>query len=164
MATDARVCPFCGEPPGEGVFCTACGRNLAAVEQLPTRAEWGAGRADPVAAFLGAMRSAGCPGTRTFPMPGAKTRFFSRTPEATAWVVRPVAWDDPDEPRRHEPGLVLTTDGVFHVLESQVRGWGQRDFPRFYETVEPEPVAVAPDDRLAAELDALLSEHGVARG
>ena len=38
-----RVCPFCGEPPGTGVFCAACGRNLAAVERLPTRAEWEAG-------------------------------------------------------------------------------------------------------------------------
>ena len=162
MATDTRVCPFCGEPPGAGVFCAACGRNLADIDRLPTREEWGAGRDGPVAAFLGAMRAAGNPGTQTFPMPAAKRGIFSRTPEATAWVVRPVAWDDRDNPRRHEPGLVLTTDGAFHVLESQVRGWGQRDFPRFYETVEPEPVAVPADDGLAAALDALLREHGVA--
>ena len=145
------------------MFCAACGRNLAAVERLPTREEWTGHRAaDPVAAFLGAMREAGCPGTRTFPMPGAKARFFSRTPEVTAWVVRPVAWDDVDNPRSHEPGLVLTTDGTFLVLESQVRGWGQRDFPQFHETVEAGPVAPAVDGRLAAELDALLREHGVA--
>ena len=43
MSADTRVCPFCGEPPGTGVFCAACGRNLATVEQLPTRAEWEAG-------------------------------------------------------------------------------------------------------------------------
>ena len=28
------------DPPGEGVFCAACGRNLASVDRLPTRAEW----------------------------------------------------------------------------------------------------------------------------
>jgi hypothetical protein len=164
MASDARVCPFCGEPPGDGMFCAACGRNLGAVERLPTREEWSVGRGDdPVAAFLEAMRAAGYPGTATFPMPGAKARFFSRTPEVTAWVVRPVAWDDLDQPRRHEPGLVLTTDGTFHVLESQVRGWGQRNFPQFYETAEAEPVEVPADSRLATELDALLHEHGVLR-
>jgi formylglycine-generating enzyme required for sulfatase activity len=38
-----RVCPFCGNPPGAGVFCQACGRNLAAVERLPTAEEWAAG-------------------------------------------------------------------------------------------------------------------------
>ena len=162
MTTEAHVCPFCGDPPGEGVFCASCGRNLAGVERLPTREEWEAARGDdPVAAFLGAMRAAGCPGTAKFPMPDAKARFFSRTPEVTAWVVRPVAWDDPDQPRRHEPGLLLTTDGTFHVLESQVRGWGQRDFPQFYETAEAEPLDVPADARLAAELDALLREHGV---
>ena len=37
---EARVCPHCGEPPGEGVFCAACGCNLAAIDRLPTRAEW----------------------------------------------------------------------------------------------------------------------------
>jgi len=72
---DARVCPFCGEPPGVGVFCEACGRNLSAVEQLPTRGEWEAGApvapdeslaercAEAVAAFLAAMHAAGDPGT-----------------------------------------------------------------------------------------------------
>src|SRR5262249_41192874 len=133
MATDIRVCPFCGEPPGEGVFCAACGRNLAAVERLPTREEWGAGREDPapgrdgpgvggddpVGVFLHAMRAVGCPGTKKLPIPGAKKKgIFGRTPDATVWVVRPVAWDDADNPRHHEPGLVLTTDGAFHVLES----------------------------------------------
>ena len=60
-----RVCPFCGEPPGAGVFCAACGRNLAHVERLPTRAwEW-EGAGDPAAAtaeFLAAMVAAGNPG------------------------------------------------------------------------------------------------------
>jgi uncharacterized Zn finger protein (UPF0148 family) len=72
VAADARVCPHCGEPPG-GVFCAACGRNLATVERLPTRAEWEiagvqddrslADRcAEATAAFLAAMHAAGDPG------------------------------------------------------------------------------------------------------
>ena len=48
---DERVCPHCGEPPGDGVFCAACGRNLSAVDRLPTRGEWEiAGTADDAAA------------------------------------------------------------------------------------------------------------------
>ena len=35
-----RVCPDCGEPPGDGTFCSACGRNLSSVKRLPTRSEW----------------------------------------------------------------------------------------------------------------------------
>jgi len=54
-----RVCPFCGEPPGRGVFCEACGRNLAAVERLPTRAEWEAGQ--PAAATALARATDGRP-------------------------------------------------------------------------------------------------------
>ena len=66
---DERVCPYCGAPPG-GVFCASCGRNLASVERLPTRAEWElttvaddrplADRcAEATAAFLAAMNAAG---------------------------------------------------------------------------------------------------------
>ena len=73
-AADARVCPHCGEPPGEGVFCAACGRNLASVDRLPTRAEWEVAGAqddrplaerceEATAAFLAAMHAAGDPGT-----------------------------------------------------------------------------------------------------
>ena len=40
MDAEARVCPFCGMRPGVGMFCEACGRNLQAVDRLPTRAEW----------------------------------------------------------------------------------------------------------------------------
>ena len=75
MESTVRVCPFCGEPPGAAVFCEACGRNLSAVERLPTRAEWeAAARRQPasqeplaercaaaVAAFLAAMHAAGDP-------------------------------------------------------------------------------------------------------
>ena len=81
VAGEARVCPHCGEPPGEGVFCAACGRNLAAVDRLPTRAEWEiAGMqddrpladrcAEATAAFLAAMHAAGDPGTKQTPMSG----------------------------------------------------------------------------------------------
>jgi len=184
MEASERVCPFCGEPPGAGVFCAACGRNLAAVERLPTRAEWAVGAgsgatiadaaapappdgtladrcAEATAAFLAAMRAAGCPGTGTWPMPDApKEGFFRRTPELRGWIVRPVAWDDEEMPRRHEPGLVLDTDGAFHVLDSQVRGWGQRDFPVFHDTARAEPVAMPVEAGLIAALDALRAEHG----
>ena len=89
MASTERVCPYCGEPPGPGAFCAACGRNLAAVERLPTRAEWEADAtavlapaaglsrpagpalspAEATGAFLDAMRAAGNPGTTKLPMP-----------------------------------------------------------------------------------------------
>src|SRR6478672_10198778 len=59
MATTERVCPYCGEPPGPGVFCAACGRNLAAVEQLPTRAEWEAGATAALAPAAGPRPPAG---------------------------------------------------------------------------------------------------------
>src|SRR3954452_13765803 len=82
MDSDVRVCPFCGQRPGAGTFCEACGRNLAAVERLPTRAEWddlqpaGSGGSEPgeasgplgdrcaaaTEAFLVAMHAAGDPG------------------------------------------------------------------------------------------------------
>ena len=73
MERDERVCPFCGNVPGPGMFCAACGRNLAAVDRLPTRAEWdvehasqavagtdnrplGERCAEATASFLAAMR------------------------------------------------------------------------------------------------------------
>ena len=174
MESAVRVCPFCGEPPGAGVFCEACGRNLAAVERLPTRAEWeesaSAGAASPeqlaercaaaVAAFLAAMHAAGDPGTTdTFPR-GTGLR---RAKHPRAWVLRKVARDpDDDDVRRYEPGLVLTVEGAFHVLESEVRGWGQRDFPRFVDTAAVEPTAMPVEGRLIGELDAVAREHGVA--
>jgi hypothetical protein len=159
------------------MFCAACGRNLAAVERLPTRAEWAARESAPVdgapapagdervatavAAFLEAMRAAGCPGTTHIPVPEAKAGLLRRTPQAEGWVVRPVTWDDPEWPRRSEPGLLLTTDGTFHRLDGEVRGWGQRDFPVFHDTAGAEPVPVPADERLIEDLTALLAEHGV---
>ena len=125
-----RVCPFCGEPPGAGVFCAACGRNLANVERLPTRVEWerAEGAGDPAAAtaeFLAAMAAAGNPGAERLARAGGglRRRFVE------GWVIRPVDREDFDGPKRYEPGLVLTVDGAWHRLDSELRGWGQRDFP-----------------------------------
>ncbi len=172
MESQTRVCPFCGEPPGAGVFCEACGRNLAAVERLPTRAEWQEGpgvdpsSAEPlgdrcaaaVEAFLAAMHAAGDPGaTDVFPRGSGLRR--ARHPKA--WVLRKVQRDPGDDDfRRYEPGLALTVDGTFHVMESEVRGWGQRDFPRFVDTAVPEPVPMPVEARLLGELDAVRREHG----
>src|SRR5688572_23296100 len=173
MESAVRVCPFCGEPPGAGVFCEACGRNLSAVERLPTRAEWADSTSseptaspEPLAercaaaveAFLTAMHAAGDPGaTDTFPRGSGLRR--ARHPKA--WVVRKVVREPDDDFRRYEPGLVLTVEGTFHVLESEVRGWGQRDFPRFVDTAVVEPVEMPVEARLIGELDAVLAENGV---
>lgn len=48
--TDAetRVCPKCGIAAGDRPFCGSCGLNLTTVSQLPTRAEWEGGFAQPV--------------------------------------------------------------------------------------------------------------------
>ena len=174
MESAARVCPFCGEPPGPGVFCEACGRNLSAVERLPTRGEWEAGApaapdeslaercAEAVAAFLAAMHAAGDPGTADVFPRGSGLR---RAKHPKAWVLRKVAREpDDDDFRRYEPGLALTVEGTFHVIESEVRGWGQRDFPRFVDTAVVEPTELPAEARLLGELDAVAREHGVAAG
>ena len=167
MDGGARVCPFCGDPPGAGVFCERCGHNLAAVEQLPTRAEWEAQRpppaADALAAFLAAMHAAGDPGTQKIPI-AAKARPFRSAPKVEGWIVRPVDREDFEQPRRYVPGLALTVEGRFHVLDSELRGWGQRDFPRYHHTVQPEPVQPPADARLADELAAVLAANGVSAG
>ena len=166
MDPSARVCPFCGNPPG-GVFCAACGRNLAAVEQLPTRAQWedegssspAVQPAEATAAFLAAMRAAGCPGVTTTAMP--KRSAFRRAGEVRGWVLRPVDREDFEKPKRYKPGLVLSVDGQFHRLDSELRGWGQRDFPRFVHTVSPEPVEPPVDERLVADLARVLEANGI---
>ncbi len=176
MEPGARVCPFCGELPGAGMFCAARGRNLAAVDRLPARAEWeaehGAAVAEPsvpleercaaaTAGFLAAMHAAGDPGAaQVFPKPPG----FRKPRPPAAWIIRAVARDPDDEDvQRYVPGLVLTVEGHYHVLESEVRGWGQRDFPRFVDTPAPDPIPVPADARLPAELDAVLREHGLER-
>ena len=169
MASTDRVCLYCGEPPGPGVFCAACGRNLAAIERLPTRAEWEArvgtapaaatgsppataparSPAEATGAFLDAMRAAGNPGTTKLPMPDApKEGLLRRTPDAQGWVVRRVVWDDRDDPKHHQPGLLLTTGGTYHRIDSQIRGWGQRNFPVFYDTAAAGAMDPPDDGRL----------------
>jgi hypothetical protein len=165
MDAETRVCPFCGNRPGVGMFCEACGRNLAAVERLPTRAELEDARplaercADATAAFLAAMRAAGEPGAVETPM--AKQSPLRRARSARGWVVRPVEREDFEKPRRYEPGLVLTVEGRFHRLHSELRGWGQRDFPRYHHTGEADPIDMPVEERLIGELAAVLSTNGL---
>jgi hypothetical protein len=185
VEASARVCPFCGEPPGAGVFCEACGRNLAGVERLPTRSKWeadgGEAAARPAApddppapvdapagsvaercaaattAFLAAMDAAGRPGTTTWPTP--KPSAFRRAGKVQGWVVRPVDREDFEQPKRYEPGLVLSVEGRFHRLDSELRGWGQRDFPHYHHTVSAESVEPPADEALLAGLAALRAAH-----
>jgi hypothetical protein len=155
-----RVCPFCGERPGEGMFCAACGRNLANVERLPTAREWsGAPAQEPATsvteateAFLAAMRAAGEPGAEE--VQAGKPPLFGRPRRVRGWVVRPVDREDFEKPRRYEPGLFLSVDGRFHRLDSELRGWGQRDFPSYHLVVSPDPVEPPLDERLPGELAA----------
>jgi hypothetical protein len=154
-----RVCPFCGCPPGAGVFCEACGRNLSAVERLPSAEEWEAVEpAAAVAAFLAAMHDAGDPGATDFP--SGKPSLLGRTRRVRGWVVRAVDREDFEGPKRYEPGLVLTVDGAFHQLDSELRGWGQRDFPTFNHTASAEPIDAPLEARLVAELDAVRAANG----
>jgi hypothetical protein len=168
--TQARVCPHCGEPPGEGVFCAACGRNLATIDRLPTRAEWEiAGTqddrplddrcAEATAAFLAAMHAAGDPGTTKTAMSGRSG--FRRPKQVEGWVVRAVDRDDHLPPKRYESGLVLSVEGAFHTLDNQVRGYGTRDFPVYEHSVAPEPVDMPVEPRLIAELGAVLAANGL---
>jgi hypothetical protein len=176
MDAKARVCPFCGNRPGLGMFCEACGRNLQAVERLPTRAEREAeGRgecasaagmrplaercADATAAFLAAMRAAGNPGAVQAAM--SKRSPFRRGGSARGWVLRTVDREDFEKPRRYEPGLVLTVEGRFHRLHSELRGWGQRDFPHYHQTVEPDAIDMPVTERLIGELATVLRAHGL---
>ena len=169
MEPGARVCPFCGEPPGSGVFCAACGRNLATVEQLPTREEWEAASApspDPVApatiglpAFLAAMHAAGDPGTTKV----ARTEpgFLGRAQHVHGWVVRAVE-RDPDHPKADfEPGRFVTVAGHLHRLTSKTRGIGMRDGVRYVDLVGPEVTDQEHDERLSGELAAVLRANGL---
>ena len=171
--TQARVCPHCGEPPGEGVFCAACGRNLAAVDRLPTRAEWDVANvqddrpladrcAEATAAFLAAMHAAGDPGTKKTAMSGHSG--WRRPKPLAGWVVRAVDRDDNLPPKRYESGLVLSVDGAFHTLDNEVRGYGTRDFPAYEHSVSPEAIEMPVEPRLIAELAAVLVANGLEGG
>ena len=109
--------------------------------------------------FLAAMREAGNPGT--VEVRRGKPRMF-RTPKLTGWVVIPVDREDFEKPRRYEPGLFLTVDGAFHRLDSDLRGYGTRDFPRYELHVPEEPIEPPDDERALEALDRLASE--VSRG
>jgi hypothetical protein len=150
------------------VFCEACGRNLAAVERLPCAEEWEAGERDAppavdptaaVTAFLAAMHDAGDPGATDFP--AGKPSLLGRTKRVRGWAVRPVDREDFEGPKRYEPGLVLTVDGAFHQLDSELRGWGQRDFPTYLHSASAEPVEPPLEPRLVAELEAVRAANGV---
>lgn len=156
-----RVCPFCGEPPGSGVFCEACGRNLSGVERLPTRSEWEGAAPEPAAdgvslsAFLQAMHAAGDPGAAKVRL--AKPGFLGRAQHALGWVVR-ASERGPDPKAPYERGLFVATDGTLHVLESALRGI-QRDEVRYDDVVGAE--RAEPDDRLPAELAAVLRANSL---
>jgi hypothetical protein len=137
------------------VFCERCGRNLSGVERLPT-----AGEPAPltVQAFLEQMHAAGDPGTVEFEC--GKPRAFRRTPKLTGWVVVPVDREDFDGPKRYEPGLLLSVDGTFHRLDNELRGWGQRDFPRYEHRVSPEAVEPPDAGALGASLARLAQTSG----
>jgi hypothetical protein len=162
------------------VFCAACGRNLAALQRLPTRAEWEGGRtgataedaeprvaamvplarrcAEATAAFLADMHAAGDPGTVETPLVG-RVPLLRRAPTVRGWVVRPVDRDDDTTPRRYTPGLVLSVDGAFHRLDSELRGWGQRDFPHYHHTVQSNAMDMPVEERLIDELAAVRHEQ-----
>jgi hypothetical protein len=174
MEPGTRVCPFCGEPPGPGVFCALCGRNLGGVRQLPTRRAWEDGSAarldgavppapsraaDAIAAFISAMHDAGDPGVTKLPC--AKPGFLGRTQHARGWVVRPVDRNEADPPGRYEPGLFVTVEGQLHRLTSATRGLGQRDGVRYVDLVGAEVTERAHDEPLAAELAAVLRANGL---
>jgi hypothetical protein len=175
MDSQVRVCVYCGAPPGAGVFCEACGRNLSQVERLPTRAEWESGPparatapagspsladrcAAATATFLTAMRAAGDPGAAKTPFLGGSV--LRRRPRG--WILREVhrTSDDPMH-YDYEPGLVVTTEGRFHRLESEVRGWGQARFPVYVDAAAPDPIEMPVDERLIDELAAVLRDHDV---
>ena len=159
------------------MFCEACGSNIQEVEQLPTLAEWESeGRggprasaaemqplaercADATAAFLAAMRAADNPGAVRTPM--SKRSAFRRGDWAHGWMLHPVDREDFEKPRRYEPGLVLTVEGSFHRLHSQLRGWGTRDFPHYQHSVEPDAIDMPVTERLIGELAGVLRTHGL---
>jgi hypothetical protein len=141
------------------MFCEGCGRSLAGVERLPTAAEL---TAEPtlhsaIREFLDAMRAAGNPATVEIQC--GKRRAFGRTPRLTGWIVVPVDREDFEAPRRYEPGLVLSVDGTWHRLDSELRGWGQRDFPHYEHRVSSDPVEPPATEELLAALARLREDY-----
>jgi hypothetical protein len=159
------------------MFCDACGRHLSAVERLPTRGEWeieqsvsattaSDARALPdrcaaaTATFLAAMRAAGNPGAAKAALPGGSGLRRARRPHA--WVLRRVHREN-DDPLHYayQPGLLLTTEGRFHRIESEVRGWGQARFPLYVDVPHPDPIEMPVEERLIEEFAAVLRDNDV---
>ncbi len=70
---DERVCPRCGSPAGEHPFCVECGLDLRSRGELPTRADWAAGRWMPPAQqepLAHVTSSAAAPPPSAVPSPG----------------------------------------------------------------------------------------------
>ena len=105
------------------------------------------------------MGAVGNPGAVRTPM--SKRSPFRRAGTVHGWVLRPVDREDFEKPRRYEPGLVLTVEGRFHRLHSELRGWGQRDFPHYDHTVEPDAIDMPVAERLIGELATVLEAHGL---
>ena len=160
-------------PSAAALPAPGCSARRAGATSPPSSAsrraeEWEAGgdagaavAVDPaaaVAAFLAAMHDAGDPGATDFP--AGKPSLLGRTKQVRGWVVRAVDREDFEGPKRYEPGLVLTVDGAFHQLDSELRGWGQRDFPTFHHTASAEPIDAPLEPRLVAELDAVRAANG----
>ena len=49
-------------------------------------------------------------------------------------------------PGTTSPGSSSTTGGTYHLIDSQIRGWGQRNFPVFHDTAAAERARDLPDD------------------
>ena len=168
---DARVCPHCGEPPGEGVFCAACGRNLAASRpaadarrsgRSPARADdrpLSDRCAEATAAFLAAMHAAGDPGTKRTQMSGSGWR--RRHVDGLGASARSSATIT-FRPSATSPASSSPSTGTFHVLDNEVRGYGTRDFPAYEHTVAPDPIEMPVEPRLIAELGTVLAANGLA--
>ena len=71
----------------------------------------------------------------------------------------PVDREDFDGPKRYEPGVLLSVDGTFHRLDNELRGWGQRDFPRYEHRVSPDPVDPPDGMELGAALARLAQTN-----
>ncbi len=143
------------------MFCEKCGRNLAGVERLPTARELTppapVSLDTAIRDCLDTLRAAGNPATTEIPC--GKRRSFGRTPQLTGWIVVAVDREDFEEPHRYEPGLMLSVDGTLHRLDSELRGWGQRDFPTYEHRVSADPVEVPATDELIAALARLHARH-----
>src|SRR5947209_4420648 len=45
IPAETRVCPRCGSPAQQAVYCSTCGLHLHALDEVPTRQEWASGQA-----------------------------------------------------------------------------------------------------------------------